>query len=127
MSYSITFDFKKTYLHVAVSGDNSLKNVLAYLNEVHEACLKYHTGNVLIEENLTGPELDTFEIFEVILKNFSKALTIHLRLAYVDLNKEHDKRGLKFAENLAHIRGVNVRLFFDTQSALQWLTEDLSK
>lgn len=121
MSYRATIEFRETYLHVNVIGNNTLENVLAYLNEVHAACLKYQCSNVMIEENLTGPALDTFEVFEVVMKNFNKALLIKLRLAYVDLNTEHDKRGVKFAENLAHIRGVNVELFYDTQTALRRL------
>lgn len=121
MSYTSKIEFKETYLHVQVSGKNTLENVLAYFDEVYAACVQHHCNNVLIEETLTGPNLDTFEIFEVITKNFNKAKTIGVRLAYVDLNTVHNKRGLKFAENLAHIRGVNVELFYDTTTALQWL------
>ena len=121
MSYTTKIEFKEEYLHVKVTGKNTLENVLGYFDDVYAACLQYHCNNVLIEETLTGPNLDTFEIFEVITKNFTKAKTIGVRLAYVDLNTAHNKRGLKFAENLAHIRGVNVELFYDTTAALNWL------
>lgn len=121
MKYTLHIEFTGTHIHAAVSGENTLENVLGYLDEIYVACMKHQCSSVLIEENLTGPNLDTFEIFEVIIKNFSKATSIGLRLAYVDLNLEHSKRGLKFAENLAHIRGVNVRLFYDPETALKWL------
>jgi hypothetical protein len=123
MSYTINIEKKDSYLHVAVGGENTLANVLAYFDRVYIACVEHKCSTVLIEENLTGSNLDTFEIFEVIIKNFSKARTIGLRLAYVDLNTQHSKRGLKFAENLAHIRGVNVRLFYSTDDAVQWLLQ----
>lgn len=121
MSYTINIEKHDSYLRAAVTGENTLANVLAYLDRVYIACVEHKCSAVLIEENLTGPNLDTFEIFEVVIKNFSKARTIGLRLAHVDLNTQHSKRGLKFAENLAHIRGVNVRLFYSADEAVQWL------
>jgi hypothetical protein len=128
MSYTLNTEFKEHYLHVTVNGENTLANVLSYLNEVYDACIQYRCSKVLIEEFLTGPGLDTFDIFVVITKNFHKAKSIGLRLAYADMNPEHGKRGMKFAENLAHIRGVNVRLFFDgAHHAAAWLLEGEKK
>lgn len=124
MSYTAKIEFKEDYVHVQVTGKNTLENVLSYFNEVYAACLQYRCNKVLIEESLTGPNLDTFEIFEVIIKNFSKAKALGVRLAYVDLNTAHNKRGLKFAENLAHIRGVTVELFSDTPAAVRWLLKE---
>jgi hypothetical protein len=125
MSYSINIEFKEKYIHGTVSGENTLANVLSYLEEVYEACIKHRCSNVLIEKLLIGPNLDTFDIFIVITKNFNKAKTLGIRLAYVDMNTEHSKRGLKFAENLAHIRGVNVQFFYGdhvtSQEAVAWL------
>ncbi len=128
MSYSLNIEFKEQYLHVTVNGENTLANVLSYLEEVYEACIQYRCSNILIEEMLTGPSLYTFDIFVVVTKNFSKAKSVGLRLAYVDMNTEHSKRGLKFAENLAHIRGVNVRLFYNnTIEAVVWLKNSDTK
>jgi len=122
MSYSLNIELKEKYLHVTVTGENTLTNVLSYLEKIYDACIQQRCSYVLIEELLTGPSLDTFDIFVVISKNFSKAKSIGLRLAYVDMNTEHSKRGLKFAENLAHIRGVNLRLFYyNTEEAVSWL------
>lgn len=122
ISYSLNIELKEQYLHVSVTGENTLANVLSYLEKVYGACIQHRCSKVLIEEHLTGPNLDTFDIFVVITKNFSKAKTIGLRLAYVDLNTQHSKRGLKFAENLAHIRGVNVKLFYEiSDKPLAWL------
>lgn len=121
MSYTLNIQNNGTYLRATVTGENTLANVLEYLDKIYRSCVEHNCSTVLIEENLTGPNLDTFEIFEVIIKNFNKAKSIGLRLAYVDLNLDHSKRGLKFAENLAHIRGVNVRLFYESDEALKWL------
>lgn len=127
MDYSVSIVRKENYLLVSVRGTNTLENVLKYMDEIYLACLSHKINRVLIEEMLTGPNLETFDVFEVVIKNFSRARTIGLRLAYVDLNTDHSKRGLKFAENLAHIRGVNVRLFSESSEALAWLLEDEKK
>lgn len=127
MDYTATIEFKETYLHVKVTGKNTLENVLGYFNEIYEACLRHQCKRVLIEETLVGQNLDTFEIFEVIIKNFNKAKSIGARLAYVDLNTAHNKRGLRFAENLAHIRGVNVEVFFAVDEAIRWLLDEGTK
>jgi hypothetical protein len=125
MSYSLNIEFKEQYLHAIVSGENTLANSLSYLDEIYNACIQYRCSNVLIEEHLAGPSLDTFDTFVVVTKNMSRAKTIGVRLAFLDMNTEHSKRELKFGENLAHIRGMNVRLFFDnTQEAVDWLLND---
>ncbi len=128
MSYTLNIELKENYLHVIVNGENTLANFLSYFEKIYQACIQHRCSNVLIEERLTGPNLDTFDIFVVITKNFNRAKNIGLRLAYVDMNSEHSKRGLKFAENLSHIRGVNVRLFYNkTEDALVWLLGNESK
>ena len=120
-NYTLHIENRTTYLYATVTGENTLTNVLSYLDEIYDACIQHKCVNVLIEENLKGSNLDTFDIFVVVSKNFARALSLGLRLAYVDLNTEHNKRGLKFAENLAHIRGVNVQLFYETEKAIAWL------
>ncbi len=123
MSYSLTIELRDTYLFCSVTGENTLKNVLSYLDEIYAACIQHHCTDVVIVEDLKGANLDTFDIFVVITKNFTKALSLGVRLAYVDNNIEHSKRGLKFAENLAHIRGVNVRLFETPAAAENWMQQ----
>jgi hypothetical protein len=129
MSYTLDVEYKGEYLHVIVRGENTLTNILSYFDEVYGACLLYHCANVLIEEHLSGPCLDTFDIFVVITKNYSRAKTINLRLAFVDMNAHHNEQGLKFGENLAHIRGVDVRLFntHNVELMVAWLLKKDTK
>ena len=123
MGYSLDIRQEDEYLHVIVEGDNTLTNVLSYFEEVYGACILYRCSNVLIEQHFTGPSLDTFDIFVVITKNYNKALTLGIRLAFADMNINHDTHRLKFAENLANIRGVNVRVFYERniQEMIDWL------
>lgn len=128
MSYSLNIEFKEQYLHITVNGENTLANSLSYLDKIYKACIQYRCSNVLIEEHLTGPTLDTYDTFVIVAKNIHRAKTIGARLAFMDKNAEHSKRELRFGENLAQIRGLNVRLFFDnTQEAIGWLLGTGSK
>ena len=123
MNYSLNIEHKGEYLHAVAHGENTLANILSYFEEVYEACILNRCSNVLIEHHLNGKSLDTFDIFVVITKNYVRAKTIGLRIAFISLNSERDIQGLKFGENLAHIRGINVRLFhtYNKEEMVDWL------
>lgn len=121
MSYTLTVENKTNYLHVTVEGKNSSENVLKYLAEVQDKCLQHKCPNVLIEEHLTGPGLSTFTIYDVIAEASQRVHPNIFHIAYVDLNPEHNMRDLKFAENVAVNRSVNVKIFSTVTEAEQWL------
>jgi hypothetical protein len=121
MSYKLTVESKSNYLHVAVQGDNSPQSVLAYLSEVRNKCVEHGCSNVLIEENLQGPRLNTLQIFEVLREAIASAPPLFLRIAYVDINPEHDRAAMGFAEDVAVNRGINVKIFSSIIEAENWL------
>jgi hypothetical protein len=121
MSYDLKIVEKKDYLHVSVHGINTSETVLEYLSEVRDACLRRGSKKVLIEENLQGPGLGVVGIFEVVTKASTSVWPAILRIAYVDVNPEHDPKTMKFAETVATNRGVNVRVFTGLEDAEQWL------
>lgn len=56
MSYTFMVEQKRGYFHVRVSGENTPESVARYLAEVHDTCARLNCPNVLIEENLRGPQ-----------------------------------------------------------------------
>ena len=122
-SYILTIEEKPTYLHARVTGTNSVENVLSYLAEVHAACVQQNYSAVLIEENLSGPSVDLTSIYEIVSARSHYTTPQLRRIAYVDMNPEHDAARMKFAETVAVNRSVNVRLFSTLQEAVGWLTE----
>jgi hypothetical protein len=78
---------------------------------------------VLIEENLRGPGLGTMDIFNVVKEGSERAAPLMLRIAYVDVNPEHDRKALEFGENVAVNRGMNVKVFSSVAEAEHWLTD----
>jgi hypothetical protein len=121
MPYSITISFNQNYIHALVEGSNTIKNVAQYLSDIQKAVVEHSCTTVLIEDHLDGPGLDTFDLFEIIRTQARYARDHKLRLAYVDLNKDHHRTTVAFAENLANILGVNVKVFSTAGEAKEWL------
>jgi hypothetical protein len=121
MPYNLTVVQKNGYLHATVRGDNSPADVQHYLMDIQHACETHECRQVLIEENLTGPTIGTFDIFDVVTKLSQDAARAKLKIAYVGMNREHDMTAMRFAENTARNRSVNLRMFSSFNEAEDWL------
>ena len=119
MSYQLTIEQHPLYLHAKASGTHSTENVLRFLSEVHEACMERRCPAALLELGFTGPSLDAGGIFRVIMERSEEAKKLR-KIGYVDPTPR-DRERVRFAENVAFNRGVNVRLFQDVESARAWL------
>ena len=121
MAYEVKIDPKPGYLHVRVTGENSAAAVSGYLAEVRGACERLRCPNVLVEENLAGPGLGAFDVFGVVSERSREAGRVMGRMAFVDVNPEHDARLMRFAETVAVNRGMMVRVFGSVGEAEGWL------
>jgi hypothetical protein len=122
MSYEITFLERPGYLHIQVTGENTLANVRAYLSEVRIACTERGCSSVLIEENLRGAGLNIAQIYNLV-KEGSARTAPNVRIAYVDVNPEHSSSNMRFAEDVAANRGVDVRVFATLPEAAKWIAQ----
>lgn len=122
MDYTITITPSAGYLHAVIHGNNTIKNVDRYLTDIRTAIEEQECRNVLIEEQLTGPGLDTFDVFEIIRSHARYARDHKVRIAYIDLNRDHHRTTVAFGENLANILGVNIKVFDRAEEATDWLT-----
>ena len=125
MSYVLSVANKGAYLHITVTGDNTPKNVANYLSEVRDKCVEHQCSKVLIEENLKGPSLGTGVIYKIVTEAGDQVWPVVRRIAYIDVNPEHNMRSMQFAETVAMNRAVNVRLFSSAVDAQKWL-EDIT-
>lgn len=121
MAYSIHITNHESYLHAVITGENSRESVDGYLTDIERALEHHHTTSVLVEEHLTGPGLDTFDVFDIIRIHAKSARTHHLRIAYVDVNKARHHTSVAFAVNLANILGVFMNVFSTVEEAKHWL------
>ncbi len=120
MSYQLTTNPMPGYLHVIVTGKNTVQNVTSYLAEVGKLCEEQKYATVLIEENLEGSGLSMFDIFKVI-KEVKQIPGILRWIVYVDTNPEHDPGMMDFARELAVRRGLRVRVCRTVQEAREWI------
>jgi hypothetical protein len=126
MHYSIELQDKPGYLHAKVTGVNSREAVVEYTHDVHRACVERGHRAVLIEENLSGPSIDLSSIFQVVADRARQAVGVLQWIAYVDVNEEHDRPRMKFAEDVAVSRGANMRVFASVTEAERWLETELA-
>ena len=114
------------YLHVRVTGTNSVEAVQGYLGEIYVACVERGRCSILIEEHLRGRGLDLLAIFQIVCEGGERLQALAHRIAYVDVNGEHPAQDMQFAETVAVNRGVNLRVFATVPEAAAWLTESAS-
>ena len=124
MDYTCRVEQRQGYLHVKVSGDNSRETVARYLGEVRAACLRHGCSRVLIEENLHGPSLSTATIYAVVMEGSRTAGPGFMKIAFVDVNRDHKQELMHFAETVAVNRGLDVCVFKEVRDAERWLERD---
>lgn len=121
MAYQLTVEEKPGFVHFRVTGDNTPETIRGYLGEVYAVCVERQCARVLIEEDLAGPGLDLFEIFQIVSRGSDRGFPFPIRIAYVDLNPAHRHADMQFAETVAVNRGLNIRVFQDSRDAQAWI------
>jgi len=119
MSYQLKIIEKPSYLHVIVTGANTMENVVGYLKDLLRECESRQCYNVLIEEHLMGRRLETWDVYQIASDSSAQARGVFRNVAYVDVNSAGDL--MKFAETVANNRGVPMTEFNTVAEAEQWL------
>jgi hypothetical protein len=119
MAYELKIIEKPTYLHAVVTGPNTMENVVGYLQDLLRECEARQHFNVLIEENLRGRRLETWDVYQVASDSSVHARGIFRAVAFVDVNASGDL--MKFAETVANNRGVPINVFATVAEAEEWL------
>lgn len=122
MAFTLSINPRPGFLHARITGENSVATVQGYMAQLRAACQSHRCPDVLIEENLTGPGLQSFDIFGMISGGARETSQALGRIAYVDTNPEHERRLMQFAETVAVNRGVSIRVFATVADAEAWIT-----
>src|SRR4029453_960324 len=109
MSYQLKIIEKPSYLHVIVTGANTMENVVGYLKDLLRECESRQCYNVLIEEHLMGRRLEAWDVYQIASDSSAQARGVFRNVAYVDVNSAGDL--MKFAETVANNRGVPMTVF----------------
>jgi len=119
MSLTFEIDKRSGYLHVVVTGHDSLADSKQMWHAIFEACRTHDVNKVLVVENLLGT-LSIGETSEVV--NYIVALGVAegIRVAFVD--KQPMQYAInKFAETIANNKGIDGKVFFTESAAQTWL------
>jgi hypothetical protein len=123
VSFQLTLTEKPGYLHAVVTGQNTLENVVLYLKELREACDTGGFTRVLIEENLTGRRLETWDVYQIASGGSTEGAGKFEALAFVDVNAHGEL--MKFAETVANNRGLPLNVFPTVADAEAWLRKKI--
>jgi hypothetical protein len=121
MTCEIRIEERERYLYVVVTGDNSTGTIREYSEAVRLACIRLKQSQVLIVVNLDGAPLSMLDVYKAVGDGSDQAAGLGMRVAYVDLNLQHNRETMLLAENVASGRGIPVRTFRDEVSAENWL------
>ncbi len=119
MSYQLKIIEKPTYLHAIVTGTNTMENVVGYLRDLLRECETHQVFNVLIEEDLSGRRLETWDVYQIASNSSAHARGLLKAVAFVDVNAGGEL--MKFAETVANNRGVPLTVFQTVAEAEAWL------
>lgn len=109
------------YLHIIVTGQNSVENVLKYFEDIHRECTARNCFSVLVEERLDGPRLSTMNIFTVVQNASIRYRGFFKAIAYVDVNGIYNS--MPFVETVAVNRGLPIAVFPTIDEAHKWMTD----
>lgn len=120
--FSISYEYETEYLRAHVSGEEDmLQNSIMFWLEIKEECLKHNYKKCLVTENFKTV-ISTTEMFIMVDKLIQEG-SPDVKIAFVDSNIDHLYQN-KFAEDVAVNRGVNVKVFTDTEEAKKWLLSE---
>lgn len=122
MKCQLTFIQKASYLHIVVTGWNSVENVIEYFTEIHRECEARKCFRILIEERLDGPRLGMLDVFQIVEDESNKAKGFFKAIAYVDVNAKDDL--MKFAEDVGVNRSMPLNVFSTVAEAEKWMNQN---
>jgi hypothetical protein len=122
--YHISIERKKEFFFCRITGENSVDNVINYLRDIHDAMEKQRGKKVLIEENLSEPSLNLINMYQIIHTAKRTVLALPYRIAYVDINHQHNHTSLRFAETVALNRWIKMKLFTNINDAEERLHKE---
>ncbi len=121
MAYSLQTTIKENHIHFLVTGRNTPETLSALFAECLAICRETGQRVALLEDGLTGPDLELSVLFEVIGDAADAARNRVDLVCYVKTTPGHDEGVVRFAENVAANHEVNVRVFRSVEDAERFI------
>ena len=117
--YRLSYLSHLTYLHVTVTGENTVRNVSLYLEEMHREAVSRGAKRLLIEDRLIGPRLPIFDVFDIVSAASVRSAGVFDAIAFVEFHGSGELS--QFVENVAVNRSAPLAVFRTVEDAERWL------
>ena len=121
MGYNVRVSVHDRYLRIEASGSRDVEASRELFRRIAEESARHELYDILLVLKLEG-RLSTFEIQDVVESYKEAGLDARHRIAAVDENEE-SAPDLRFAEDIATVRGLKGAVFDREQDAVHWLRE----
>ena len=120
VSDDLTITVEQGYLHVTFSGMFDLVAARRSVDRMVDACVEEDCDNVLFDCRSMSGDISVMDRFSM-GKYGGEHINPDIRIAMLG----HRRHILpdKFFENVAHNRGIQMKLFSDIEEAIAWLKE----
>ncbi|MBN1780074.1 hypothetical protein JW948_03040 [bacterium] len=120
MEWTIKVDKEKQVVEIVTGGLADKNGSLGMVGAIVSVSMENDIKNILIDHrNIQSVSGDTFEVYDRPKQFQETGGTYEIRIAEV-IKPEHSKF-FQFLETVFVNRGFSFKLFFDKNSALQWL------
>ena len=120
MAYEISFDEKNEILSLSHFGDYDMQELGEGRAKVTDELKQRKTTRLLVDTSNVNHDMSTLNHFEFTSSNV-KFIPVGVAIALV-INPKFQSDG-KFVENVAVNRGINMKVFFDRNTAIHWLKQ----
>jgi hypothetical protein len=118
--YRLSYRSLPTHLHVVVTGENTVQDVVQYIDEMQREAVARGAKRILIEDRLIGPPLSVFAVFDIVSAASVRIAGLFEAIAFVELHGSGDMA--QFIENVAVNRSIPLAVFRTVEDAEQWIT-----
>ena len=121
MGYSLQTVFDEGFVRFVVTNENSPATLASFLEGCIAICRRSGTRIALIEDRLSGKDVDLEGLFQIIGDACEGARDLVDLVCYVKTSPEHDPAMVRFAENIATNHRLNVRVCRSVDEALLYI------
>jgi hypothetical protein len=122
MPYNLKIEKKNDLLWITAAGsERTLEIVLSMARDILQACVENKVTLALLDVRPLKGLLKTVEAHDLPDKYFPKMRDSSVITRFVIVDRKESRENDRFFENVAVNRGFNLRIFSDSDKAVEWL------
>ena len=119
MEYSIEYHPDNSYVRLTLQGEASLAEFEQARSDARNQLARHQTNCLLVDSRQLTTTITTFELFQF---NSSHGTNHPQGVRIAGLVRDDQMEDGLFSENVAQNRGVMMKMFTDSETAVAWLS-----